>query len=151
MPENAERRPGLGGGAAALINHRGRADRSRPPSPKQASLFAPPKPTPKQEVRRLKAAWRVAVERWATGVLMHDLLLEYADPADELTVISVVGSGPPTGWRRRILDRLAADLGDQGLPENATDPALVNLAIRLGRLPRSILATMPPRPPELAP
>jgi hypothetical protein len=122
---------------------------------KTLDLFDPPKRLSKRALRRIKNAWRADVGSWAESVLSHDLLLEYADPDNELTVISIMGDGPPKSWRKRILEKLAADLAAIGKSNQdvyeATNPALVKTAIRIGRLPRSILSTMPPRPRELAP
>jgi hypothetical protein len=123
----------------------------------QADLFAPPKPKakriPKRELRAIKRTWREQVERWARGVLSYYLVLEYADPADEATYINVDGSGPPPNWRKRILEGLIGDLYDIGQSrvflDDAGDATLLKTAIRVGRLPRSIIATMPPKPEAL--
>ena len=73
-----------------------------------------------------------------------------------MTVISVDGSGPPEGWRQRVLEHLLDDLDAAGKTDldwhwitHASDRELIKAAIRVGRLPRSVIATMPPKPEEL--
>lgn len=114
----------------------------------QGHLFEmPPARLSKRARRQIENTWRADVDRWAARVLSFDLVLAYADPDNELTAITIDSSGPPIDWRKRIVAKLeedtALDLSD------ATNPALVKTAVRIGRLPRSIVETRPPKPEEL--
>ena len=124
----------------------------------QPDLFAPPaapaapKPT-KRDMRKIRLAWQDAVKSCASRVLSWDLLTKYAvEAGNELIAISVDGSGPPDRWHEYVVRRLAEDRiaagHDPACVRGASDPALVKIAIRIGRLPRSIIETMPPKPSE---
>jgi hypothetical protein len=123
----------------------------------QPDLFAPLAalaPPSKRHLRAIRRQWQSEVESWAERALSWDLLLEdAAAEGNELIAISVDGSGPSVGWRKSVIRWLAADYEATGIDSAqlraASDPPLVKAAIRIGRLPRSIIVTMPRKPAEL--
>jgi hypothetical protein len=124
---------------------------------RQPYLFEQPKVS-KRELRAIKRKWLADVEGWARGVLQWDVWLQhYTEPRNELSMIKIDGSGPPDNWHDVMVRGLTADIADAGVPvpdvrpecDRYTNRGLLKLAIRLGRCPRSVTRTMPPKPAEL--
>jgi len=116
----------------------------------QVDLFETPpeRKLSKPAKRRLWNAWRGEVDAWARHILSFDLLVEYAGVEDnEALAIAIDGSGPPPDWRKRIVTRLERDSGAD--LSDVNDPGLVRIAVRAGRLPKTIMSTRPPKPAAL--
>jgi hypothetical protein len=115
-----------------------------------ADLFAVP--VTKRARRKARDAWAAAVKNWAKDQV-YWLKDVYADPDNEWDMCMIDGSGPPSDWRDKVVTRMRSDLIDAGLVHEGidewSDSELVKAAIRLGKLPRSIIASVPPKPPEL--
>jgi hypothetical protein len=112
----------------------------------QLNLFAePPADTRRQrrEQRQQRGAHRQAVALWAEDVLLRELAIQYAvEAGNELRVIAIDSSGPAPSWRSHMLRALQLEVPD-GTKLPSTDVELVRLAVRIGRLPRSIWESMP--------